>query len=64
MIIQIGWASKYKQIFKRKWGAMIGPAERKGVRREGDFDRLEWEWIRDYLAGCLGGSDEANRKKE
>lgn len=65
MVIQIGWASKYKQNFKRKMG---GDDRARGT--QGQFDAraisigLEWEWIRDYLAGCLGSSDEANRKKE
>ena len=45
--------------FQRKWGD-----DRVRGTQGQSVDRLEWEWIRDYLAGCLGGFDEANRKKE
>ena len=51
--------SKIQAKFQRKWG----DDRVRGTQWEGDFDRNKWEWIRDYLAGCLGGSDEANLKE-
>jgi hypothetical protein len=54
-------ASKFKQKFQRKWGG----DRIRGSQCEGDSDRPRPSGNGlDYLGGCLGGSDEANREKE